>query len=221
MDTGRRGRDRRAGGAIRVPLSVPTNDNLVDVLGAALASCSVRCVISSARWWAVAVGAILGLVAVTKLSALPVHAVLIPIAWSKRESIRRVQTVALAAGSAVIMSAWYFVQNAVRYGDPLALAAARRYLQAIGGLGTVGFPYVVRDPLHLVFVAVPANIWQGFRYTSGWNQFAWPWWVDLIFWAALAFALSGLAAAGALPSHGVSARLHPRSDCARIHHRRS
>jgi Dolichyl-phosphate-mannose-protein mannosyltransferase len=168
-----------------------TNDNLVNTLGAALAYSAVRFFVSPTRWWTVAVGAIVGLVAITKLSALPVAAILIPLAAATKGWIRRAEVIAVAAAAALIVCGWYLIQNDVRYGDPLALAASKHYLAPMLGLGTYSPTYVVTDPLRLVFSDVPVRIWQGFWY-GFWGKLPWPWPALLVFWSGLAFALSGL-----------------------------
>jgi Dolichyl-phosphate-mannose-protein mannosyltransferase len=168
-----------------------TNDNLVNVLGAALAYSAARFFVSPTRWWAAAVGAVVGLLAITKLSALPVAAVLIPLAAASKGWLRRVEVIAVAAAAAVIVCGWYLIQNDVRYGDPLAIAASKHYLAPIAGLGTFGSPYVVTDPLRLVFSDVPVRIWQGFWYGS-WGKAPWPWPALVLLWSGLAFALLGL-----------------------------
>jgi hypothetical protein len=168
-----------------------TNDNLVNPLGAALAYCAVRFCISPTRRWAAAVGTILGLLTITKLSALPVAAVLLPLAIASKGWIRRLEILAITASTALLVCGWYLIQNDIRYGDPLALAASRHYLGQAGGLGTFGPTYVVTDPLRLVFVDVPLRIWYGF-WEGSWGLPSWPWPVLLVFWSGLVFALLGL-----------------------------
>jgi 4-amino-4-deoxy-L-arabinose transferase-like glycosyltransferase len=173
-----------------------TNDNLVNALGAALAYCSVRCVRAPGWRWAAAVGAVLGLLLITKVSALPVAAVLIPVALAAGTRKRRATVLAVAAAAVAVVGGWYLVQNQVRYGDPLATSATQHYLQLSGNLRPFSrAPYVVTDPWGLVFSNVPSRIIRGYWYTSGWNQFRWPLGGSLPFWAALAFALSGLVSA--------------------------
>ena len=101
-------------------------------------------------------------------------------------------SLALVVGTWIGVCGWYLVQNTVRYGDPLAARASHIYLTKVGGVGIFGFPYQVTNPLNLVFVKVPIRIWVGFWYTSGWNQFRWPFLLDLVFWVVFAGALYGL-----------------------------
>ena len=88
---------------------------------------------------------------------------------------------------------WYLIQNAVRYGDPLARAASARYLAQVGGLGTFFTPYVVSNPLSLVFVQCATENRRGLWYVSGSvGQFHWSWPVNLVFWFVLAAAIVGI-----------------------------
>jgi hypothetical protein len=171
-----------------------TNDNLVNLLGAVLAFVTLRYLASPTRWRMAAVGAIVGLLVLTKLSALPLAAVLIPLAFTEREWLRRAQLVAIACGAALAVSAWYLVQNTYRYGSPLALGASQRYLEKIHGIGTpYDVPYTVADPVRYVLVDVPSKFLHIFWYGSGWEEaFHWPWPVGLLFWVVLAVALFGL-----------------------------
>jgi hypothetical protein len=168
------------------------NDNLVNILGAALAYAAVRCTIFPTRWWTAAVGGLIGLLIITKLSALPAIAVLAPVVMASGGWARRGQVIAIAFGAMIVICAWYLVQNDVRYGDPLAITASQRYLQLTGGLGTFGAPYVVADPLRLVFADLPSRIWTQFWYTSDWEHRQWPATTSLVFWVALAASLAGL-----------------------------
>jgi hypothetical protein len=170
-----------------------TNDNLVTALGAALAYAGLRCVVFKSLVWGAVVGAILGLLTVTKLSALPAFALLVPVLATFRGWRRRIQLVACTLAATLVACGWWLVQNQLRYGDPLASSASHRYLVAIYGLGSVFGQYVVSDPLHLIFYDVPSRIWSGFWYTSGGlNQFQWSWAPNLAFWLALSAALLGL-----------------------------
>jgi 4-amino-4-deoxy-L-arabinose transferase-like glycosyltransferase len=63
-----------------------------------------------------AVGAVLGLLAITKLSALPVIIVVIPLVPLRRGWISRIKLVGAAILPILLIAGWYFVQNQVRYG---------------------------------------------------------------------------------------------------------
>ena len=149
-----------------------TNDNLVDLLGAVLTYLSLRYLISPTKGRLVLVAATSGLLVTTKLSALPVAlGVVFVLPLFPRLRPRLVSSLFLGVSTLVAVCGWYLVQNAVRYGDPLASRASRLYLEQVGGLGTVLSPYRVASPFDLIFVKVPIRIWDGFWYTSGWNQF--------------------------------------------------
>jgi 4-amino-4-deoxy-L-arabinose transferase-like glycosyltransferase len=184
---------------------VLNNDNLANALGGLLTLLAVVFVVrapdagSRAQlWWTAALGAVLGLLVLTKLSTAPlaggiVVAVLVTIgAWRER-----VKWLAVAAGSTLAVCGWWLVQNQVRYGDPLAARASHDYLEPIGGLGGNLAKLGVGDlnPFQRIFVDVPRNVYHSFWYDSGWNQFRWSSPAYIAFWAALLIALAGLAIA--------------------------
>jgi hypothetical protein len=173
--------------------SFVTNDNLVDLLGAILTVVALRYARVSSRLRMAVVGAVVGLLLITKLSALPIALVLVVLPFMTTGWKRRAEYFGIGVLSTLLVSGWYLIQNTVRYGDPLARAASARYLAQIGGLGTfAGVPYEVTNPLSLIFVRVPVRILNSFWYQSGWNQFRWPWPVNLLFSIVLAAALVGL-----------------------------
>jgi Dolichyl-phosphate-mannose-protein mannosyltransferase len=170
-----------------------TNDNLVDLLGAVLAWVALRFVLRPSRWRIVVVGTVVGLLAITKLSTLPLAFVLIVVVGLQPGWRRRIELFAMGSAASLIISGWYFIQNAVRYGDPLARKASEKYLSKVAGLGTfLGEPYKVSDPLRLVFIQVPQRIVASFWFQAGWNTFHWSWQVNVLFCAAAALALVGL-----------------------------
>lgn len=143
----------------------------------------------TARWIA-GVGAVLGLLLITKLSALPAVIVLVPLLLMRERWLPRAKLLATAVVPILVIGGWYLVQNQVRYGDPLAAAASSHYLAQIGGLGTFG-PYVVQDPLQLLLEHVPSNIFARFWYSPIFPPFSWPALVNALFWAALVVSLAG------------------------------
>ncbi len=169
-----------------------TNDNLVILLGALLLLAGLRFARRPTAWRMVAVGAVFGLIVTTKISALPLAVVLVVLPLLVAGWRRRLGLFAVGAGSTLVVSSWYLIQNTVRYGDPLARVATTNYLIHTGGLGTGIHPYVVYHPWHLVFVDVPRVVEQTFWYQSGWNQFVWPPRVGALFWVVLAASLVGL-----------------------------
>jgi hypothetical protein len=147
------------------------------------------------RWRMALVGAIVGLLITTKLSALPFAVVLIVLAFRPRDWLKRVQLITIGSVACIAVCGWYLIQNTVRYGNPLALGASQRYLAEVGGIGT-GFgiiPYKVSDPLKYIVIDVPGKLLYVFWYGSGWEEtFRWPWPAGLFFWLALALVLVGL-----------------------------
>lgn len=170
-----------------------TNDNLVNLLGAVLAFVSLRCFVRPTRWRMALVGAVVGLLIVTKLSALPFAIVLVPVAFGRRKWLERVQLIAVGCVTSLAVCGWYLIQNTYRYGSPLASSASERYLAKVGGLGTLGSPYKVTDPIRFIVVNVPDRFLHVFWYGSGWSAtFRWPWPVGLALWLILALSLIGL-----------------------------
>ena len=173
--------------------SFVTNDNLVNLLGAVLTVAALRYVRTPSRGRMAVVGFVVGLLLTTKLSTLPIALVLVALALMATGWKRRAEYFGIGVLSVLVVSGWYLVQNTVRYGDPLARSDSARYLSQIGGLGTYPGQLVrVSDPLGLFFVHVPVTILHSFWYQSGWNQFFWPWPVNLAFSLVLAAALVGL-----------------------------
>ena len=170
-----------------------TNDNLVNLFGAILAFVALRCFVSPTRWRMALVGVVVGLLIVTKLSALPFAVVFIPLAFRRRDWLERAQLIAVGCFTALVVSGWYLVQNAYRYGSPLVSSASERYLAKVGGLGTPGNTYTVTDPFKYIIVDVPSRFLYIFWYGSGWGaRFHWPWVVGAVFWLVLAISLFGL-----------------------------
>ena len=174
--------------------SFVTNDNLVTFLGAVLTYCALRFSDRSATGWMLAAGTVFGLLVTTKLSVIPL-ALLIPLlallapTWRRRWCL-----FVCGALSALAVSAWYLIQNWIRYGDPLARHDSIVYLTRLGGLGAYfGYPipYVVRDPLHLIVVDVPNRIVTNW-YESSWGRFHWPTPVGVILACVIAAVLFGL-----------------------------
>jgi hypothetical protein len=173
--------------------SFVTNDNLVDLLGAVLTFTALRYARAPSRWRMAAVGAVVGLLLITKLSALPIAIVLAVLAFLVTGWKQRAEFLGIGVLSTLACSGWFLIQNTVRYGDPLARRASAGYLSVTEGLGTpFGQAYKAGNPLSLIFVRVPRRILDTFWYQSGWNQFRWSWPVNIIFSVVLAGALAGL-----------------------------
>jgi 4-amino-4-deoxy-L-arabinose transferase-like glycosyltransferase len=186
---------------------VVNNDDLANALGGLLTLLAVVFVVrapttrSRARlWWTAALGAVLGLLVLTKVSTLPLAVgVVVAVLVSSRSWRERAKLLAVAASSTLAVCGWWLVQNQVRYGDLLAARASRAYLVLIGGLGghVVDGRLVLGPagghPLERIFVDVPRRVYYSFWYDSGWNQFKWSSPVYIAFWAALLIAIAGLA----------------------------
>ena len=170
-----------------------TNDNLVNLLGAVLTFVSLRCFVSPTRLRMALVGVVVGLLIMTKLSALPFAVVLVPLVFRRREWFQRAQLIAVGGIAALATCGWYLVQNTSRYGSPLAITRSERYLAMVGGLGTLGTTYTVSDPVRYAVIDVPTKFLHVFWYGSGWAEiYSWPWPVGLLFWLVLAVCLLGL-----------------------------
>ncbi len=173
--------------------SFVTNDNLVDLLGAVLTLTALQYARAPSRWRMAVVGAIVGLLVLTKLSVLPIGLVLVVLPLMVRNWRTRAEYFGVGVLSTLLFSSWYLIQNTVRYGDPLALAASTRYLTQVGAVGTFYWtPYRVSNWLSLIVVHVPEKILDSFWYQSGWNEFHWSWPVNVIFFLVLAGAFAGL-----------------------------
>jgi hypothetical protein len=169
-----------------------TNDNLVNLLGAVLGYLALRFITSPSVWNMAWVGVTFGLLAATKLSALPMGLVIVVLVLLVPTWRRRLSLLTVAGGAAGLTCGWYLIQNSVRYGDPLARVASSRYLALNGGLGTYFEPYRVKDPLSLVFWQVPRRFVDSFWYQSGWNQFHWSMPVNVAITAVILSVLFGI-----------------------------
>ena len=197
---------------------VVNNDNLANALGGLLTLLAmlfvVRAPLGGSRtwlWWAAALGAVLGLLVLTKLSTFPFAAgVVVAVLVTVRSWRERAKVLCVAAGSALAVCGWWLVQNQVRYGDPVAARVSHDYLERIGGLGgrfvngrvvhgTTGL-----NLFNVVLVDVPRKLYDTFWYDSGWNQFKWSSLAYIAFWAALVIALAGLVIAGRKPLRSIA-----------------
>ena len=132
-----------------------------------------------------AMGAVGGALVLTKLTGAPLLIGLAAAAaLSARNRREAVADTALMGLTAALVCGWWFVRNESLYGGVLASQATHHYL----GL----FAAPPSRPLYQVFVAIPRGIWRSFWYTSGWNQFTWPWWVYVPFWVVAAAGIVGL-----------------------------
>ena len=80
-----------------------------------------------ATWQLIALGAILGLAALSKLSGLALAGlavvVLSVLAWRRRSARELIRQGLIVAGAALLVGGWWYGRNLVLYGDPLGLQA--------------------------------------------------------------------------------------------------
>lgn len=173
---------------------VVNNDNLSNLLGALGLLVSLTLLVKPPQTrqrrilGASAVGAIVGLLILTKATNAMIAPGLlvgaIPFRRSKREIAEIVGAFVLAA---LCVCGWWLIQNQVRYGDPLAIKAARAHLKAL-------FPplFEIAGPWERIFVQIPEGIYKSLWYQSGYNQFAWRWYWYLPFWLGALVGMYGL-----------------------------
>jgi hypothetical protein len=177
------------------------NDDLVLVLGSLACTLAVIGVTSDftrtrRMWMSAAMGAVGGVLMLAKLTGAPLLiALAIAVALSARDRREAFANCAVMLLGAALVCGWWFVRNQSVYGDPLASGATRDYLG----------PFVAAPsrPIYQAFVAIPRGLWKSLWYSSGWNQFTWPWWAYLPFWTVTATAIVGLARRGGRPSPAV------------------
>jgi 4-amino-4-deoxy-L-arabinose transferase-like glycosyltransferase len=154
---------------------VVNNDNLTNTLGGLLTFLLVVFVFrfrqegerAPAPGWTAAIVAALGLLVLTKASTMPLAlAAVVAIAGTRSSWRDRLSMLGVTTGSALAVCGWWLVQNQFRYGDPLAHRASIDYLGPIGGIGArvFGSPPIFQ----LLFVDVPAKVYDSFCYNSGW-----------------------------------------------------
>lgn len=174
--------------------SVVNNDNLSDFLGAAGLALALGLLASPPKTQrrrlvgATAVGLVAGMLVLTKVTnGLVAPGLLLATVLLTRDWRERLQLVAAFFAAALVVSGWWFVQNQVRYGDPLAARAATAHLKAI-------FPplFEIAGPTERIFVQIPQGIYKSLWYVSGYNQFTWRWFWYLPFWCGAVVGIGGL-----------------------------
>jgi 4-amino-4-deoxy-L-arabinose transferase-like glycosyltransferase len=139
------------------------------------------------RWLMLALGATLGLAAITKLNSLPLAGLLLSL--TAVPALRRwylLMDTALAVAGALAASLWWFVRNRVLYGQFLASRATLAYLKA--WLPPLVVPVSWTNTgrfLHFV----PSQLFRSVWYDGGWNQFDLPRWMNLLLWALAALSM--------------------------------
>lgn len=176
-----------------------TNDNLANVLGAAVTYGSIRLLTRtpttarSLRRAGFVLGLLVGAMLVTKLSGVPAVALsVIPVIVIGRRRHMLPAMLALFALGLVAASGWWLVRNQIWYGDPLSASATNEFLSREGRVFAALFG-VDSGVAHLVFSYVPTVLRDNFWYSSGWGQFRWPSSWNLVLWGLTAGALTGFA----------------------------
>jgi 4-amino-4-deoxy-L-arabinose transferase-like glycosyltransferase len=148
---------------------------------------------------AAALGAVFGLLVLTKVSTIAlVTGVIVAVLIGVRSWRERVTTLGVAAAATLTVCGWWLVQNQTRHGDPLAARRSHDYLEPIGGLGgrlvngRLALGTGDRNPFTLFLIDVPRNVYHSFWYDSGWNRFRWSSPAYIVFWAMLLIAVAGL-----------------------------
>lgn len=100
------------------------NDNLANTFRALLALTAVAYLRRPSAWRMAAAGASAGLLVATKLSTFPLVLVLVTLVVCTTGATRRLRFASIAVAATFATCGWYLMQNAVRYGDPLARAAS-------------------------------------------------------------------------------------------------
>jgi hypothetical protein len=150
-------------------------------LAIALCACAVPAFLlwqrSREPKWAAAVGVVIGAGGLTEETALPVAGlmllVLIGYAWRERDW----RSPLLAIGCFVAVCGWWYIRDAILYGDPLASKASRIYLENIPGL--------VRNRAKLSLSVISHSLRGLFHstwYDGGANQLLLPSGVNLAVW---------------------------------------
>lgn len=161
-----------------------TNSSLVETLCAWALPCWLVWHRTRSPAWAVAVGGVLGAAVLTQVTALPLAGLLLALTAAVAAARRDLRSPLLAGAAAVAVCGWWFVRNAVRYGDVLATRVTDDYLRAIsGGLGLIR-PRPALSPAILAqqLPIVGHSTW----WSGSWDQLQLPHAVDAVLWAAAA-----------------------------------
>lgn len=180
---------------------VVSNDNLVNALGALLTFLLVRCLTGPpatrrARLLAAgAIGLVYGALGLTKVSTIPlVLGVVLALGFLGQSWGERSVLVGAAAAASGLVCGWWLVRNQIWYGDPLGAEATSEHFRPLTFL-VAGQP---RGVITRTISNIPVVVYRSFFYTSGWNQFVWPYPYYVPYWL-----LTGGALAGLLPRRGI------------------
>lgn len=155
--------------------SVVNNDSLSNALGALATLLAVIAVVAKPEtlrgrlWLAAAMGAVIGLLILAKMTAGTIGIGLIVALLITRPSRREAaMLVGVLLAATLAVSGWWFIRNWAWYGDPLAAKATTDHLRDL-------FPplFAVPPLFEQAFENLPKGIYKSFWYTSGWNQYYW------------------------------------------------
>jgi 4-amino-4-deoxy-L-arabinose transferase-like glycosyltransferase len=163
-----------------------TNDALATLVGSGLFWSLLRLLRSGPQiQHAISAGVWFGLGLLTKQSFLAlVPAVLLALLWAPGSLCRRLRALLVVAGLAALIAGWWYVRNALLYGDPLATALQRE----MGGAGM--YPRSLADPYFVT--DFPLVTFFSFFAVFGWlSLYVWlP--VYLFYALVVAYAAAGL-----------------------------
>jgi len=171
-----------------------TNDNLVIALSTVgiflfLLAERARCLGRPAqrRWLMFAVGTVMGLAAITKYNSLPVAGLLLLLgALPILRDLRSLVDSALSVIGFLATSGWWFVHNAIMYGQFLATKASLAYLKAWIPPLVDPVPWTNKQRfLHFV----PARLFVSVWYNGDWNEYTLPKWMNSVLWALAALSV--------------------------------
>jgi hypothetical protein len=168
-----------------------TNTALVDALCAVAILCLVLWLRSRRLRWAAATGLLLGAAGLTQVTALPVAGLMLATLVGFAASRRDWRGPLLALGCFAAVCGWWYVRNAVLYGDPLATDATVHYLSRDPVL--LG---LIRNPPSLSWAVLQNSIsglGKSVWYDGGWNQLLLPDAVNIAVWVVAAATLGAAA----------------------------
>ncbi len=168
-----------------------TNSALVDALCACALPCWLLWHRSRSPRLAAVTGLVLGAAVLTQVTALPLTALLLLSMLITAIGRRDWLSPLLASGCATAVCGWWFIRNAVLYGDPLATSTTNANMLAI-------FPglHLIRSPPSLspsVIRQILSVAEHSFWYSAGWDQLLLPRPVNDVLWV-----LAGLSILAAL-----------------------
>ncbi|HIQ04184.1 MAG TPA: DUF2142 domain-containing protein [Anaerolineae bacterium] len=157
------------------------NDNLAILAAAVTLLLSVRLLMAGGRspdntraswsWrWSLALGLVLGVAALSKLSGLvflPLAALaLLPVAWRRRDPAWLIRQGAVVTVMALLVAGWWYLRNWLLYRDPFGLAVMFAVL-----------PARAQGPSLQELIARAQGVWRSSWAVFGWFNVLVPGWV--------------------------------------------